>query len=424
LARDEQSLELIARRKQKDIMPDKTTPNTQSPILPYAWVILVVVFLASVAAPLNQSKVPPLMPVIMDAFHLSLSQAGWLMSVFALTGVLLSLPTGVFLQKYGPKRLGMIALACLASGATLGALSTSAGLLMVSRVIEGIGMGLIAVVAPAVIAMWFPPEKQGIPMGIWATWVPIGSLSVYVLAPAMANALGWQSVWWLGAGFSLLILGLYAFFMRLPPYLDTTPPQNAGSPILSELALSLKALNNRSIWLLGLTFGCLNVTSMALGTYFPTFLAEVRGYTLTQAAYISSIGTAVVLVSAPLAGWLSDRIGSRRLVLSIPFLLIAAMMLLPFKIIGWQIYAFMILLGFIMGAIPSATFAAAPEIMEKPELAGLGLAVVMFGQNLGMFIGPILFGSLVERLGWVMAGYCLAPFCILGFVVGWRLKVR
>lgn len=143
--------------------PSRTTPAVSS----YAWVILVVVFLASVAAPLNQAKIPPLMPVIMDAFQISLGQAGWLMSVFALTGLILSLPAGIFLQKFGPKKLGLVALSCLTLGATIGALSSNPGLLIFSRVIEGSGMGLIAVVAPAAIAMWFPAERQGIPMGIW-----------------------------------------------------------------------------------------------------------------------------------------------------------------------------------------------------------------------------------------------------------------
>ncbi len=70
-------------------------PPQSSPIQRYAWVILGVVYMASVAAPLIQNKVPPIMPVIMEAFQIGLSQAGMLMSVFAVTGFLLALPAGI-----------------------------------------------------------------------------------------------------------------------------------------------------------------------------------------------------------------------------------------------------------------------------------------------------------------------------------------
>jgi MFS family permease len=399
-------------------MNDNATLTVSSSILPYAWVILLVVFLASIAAPLNQAKVPPLMPIIMDAFQLPLSQAGWLMSVFALTGMILALPAGIFLPRTGPKAMGIIALGCLALGSSLGALSTSATLLLLGRVIEGVGMGLIAVVAPAAIAMWFPPDKQGAPMGIWATWVPVGNLTMYALAPTLGIRLGWQVVWWIGAAFALLVLVLYSALMRLPPRLEKSPQQRPASAGLE------KALANKMIWLLALEFCCFNLVSMSLSTFFPTFLVNLRGYPLGQAALIASISTMMVLLSAPLAGILSDRIGSRRLVFSFPFLIFAVMMVFPFIVSGWEIYAFMILLGSVVGAVPTATFAAAPEIMKNPELAGIGLAAVMVGQNLGMFIGPVLFGSLVEWLGWVTAGYILIPICILGFVAAWKVKVR
>jgi hypothetical protein len=48
----------------------------------------------------------------------------------------------------------------------------------------------------------------------------------------------------------------------------------------------------------------------------------------------------------------------------------------------------------------------------------------MVGQNLGMFIAPVLFGKLVESVGWVVAGYRLIPIALVGFAAGWLVKVR
>ena len=75
----------------------------------YRWVVLFVVFLASVAAPLNQFKVPPVMPLLMESFRLDLGMAGLLMSILAVTGFILALPAGLVLQRLGPKVTGLIA---------------------------------------------------------------------------------------------------------------------------------------------------------------------------------------------------------------------------------------------------------------------------------------------------------------------------
>jgi nitrate/nitrite transporter NarK len=247
---------------------------------------------------------------------------------------------------------------------------------------------------------------------------------MYNLAPVLGTSVGWQAVWWVGAAFALVAFSLYWLLMRLPPSLAADQSHEQGGPVDGTPAQLGAALANRNIWLLALQFGCFNLVIIAFATFFPTFLAEELGYSLAQAAFIASLSTLMVLGSAPLAGWLSDRIGSRRLVLAIPFLMVAGMMALPFHLTGWTLYAFMVLLGLIAGAIPTATFTAAPEVMGHPQLAGLGLAVVSVGQNLGMVIGPILFGLLVETMGWATAGYWLIPICILGFVAAWMVKVR
>ncbi len=393
-----------------------TKPTVQ--ILPYAWVILAVVYLASVAAPLNQFKVPPIMPVLMQELGIDLARAGSLMSVIALVGLILALPAGILLQRIGPRASGLLALGFMAAGAALGALAGSYNNLLASRIVEGVGIGLIGVIAPATIAMWFPLARQGVPMGIWATWVPVGSVLMYNLAPALAAARGWQAVWWLGAGFALVTMLLYALLMRRPP--ATEPAAGQGRPGLDLRA----ALANRDIWLLALAFACFNLALIGLATFYPTFLVEVRGYPLSQAAFVASIATLVVLVSAPLAGVISDRIGSRRLVVALPFLVLAVLFIFPFRVSGWQITAVMVVQGLAAGAIATATFAAAPEVMRKPQWAGLGLAVILVGQNLGQLIGPVLLGELIGRVGWVAAGYALIPICLLGFASAWLVRVR
>jgi predicted MFS family arabinose efflux permease len=402
-----------------------SAPRLPSSPTGYAWVVLFVVFLVSAAAPLNQFKVPPMMPLLMESFQLDLSMAGLLMSIFAATGFILALPAGFILQRLGPKAAGLIAAGCTVIGAVIGALSSSTGLLLASRVIEGIGMGLIAVVAPAIVGMWFPVERRGTPMGIWATWMPVGRIIMYNVAPALGTAIGWQAVWWFGAAFALIAFVLYWALFRVPPaWTGTMPSAQTGErlPPVEGLCLG-RAMANRHIWLLTLTFCCYGTAFLAFSTFLPTFLVSVRGYSLGLAGFVASL-TGMTIGSCPLGGWISDRIGSRKLVYTVALLLLAAMWLLPFKVTGWLIPAFVVVLGIVAGPIPTAIFAAVPEVMGRPQLVGIGMAVVALGQNLGMFIGPVLFGKLVEMTGWASAGYMLIPICLLGVFAGRLVKVR
>jgi predicted MFS family arabinose efflux permease len=391
----------------------------------YAWVVLFATFLVSAAAPLNQFKVPPMIPSLMESFQFDLSIAGLLMSIFAITGFILALPAGFILQRLGPKVVGLAAAGCTVIGSVVGALSPNTGLLLVSRVIEGIGMGLIAVVAPVIVGMWFPAERRGTPMGIWATWVPVGRIIMYNVAPTLGTAIDWRAVWWFGAIFALVAFLLYWALFRVPPDWPETmsPSQTGESQPVVEVARLGQAIANRHIWLLSLALCCFNIAFLAFNTFLPTFLVSIRGYSLGAASFVTSL-TAVTIISCPLGGWISDRIGSRKLVYTLAFMLLAAMWLLPFKITGWLLPAFTVMLGIIAGPIPTAIFAAVPEVMGRPQLAGIGMAVLALGQNLGMFIGPVLFGKLVEMIGWVGAGYMLIPICLLGVVAGWVVKDR
>ena len=73
-------------------MSQPAVPMTQSPVKerPYAWIILLAVYLASLAAPLNQFKVPPVLELINAQFNMDLSGGGLFMSVFSIAGCIRS----------------------------------------------------------------------------------------------------------------------------------------------------------------------------------------------------------------------------------------------------------------------------------------------------------------------------------------------
>lgn len=390
---------------------------------PYAWTILLVLCVASVASSLNQFKVPPVLPVLIRDFHLSLGNAGMLMSAFSVTGLLLALPAGFILQRLGPKATGLIAVGAVSFGSVLGTFSATVPLMLASRFIEGAGLGLITIVAPAAIALWFPEARRGTPLGIWTTCMPFGNILTLNLAPWLSSLGGWQLVWKVGALFSLAAFVLFWLLFRMPGQQAAgAKPQDRGEGgVLSGYG---RAMLNLALWLIALQFVCYNVVCLALGTYFPTFLNSVRGYPLSTAAFIVSLSTITALFSQPLGGWLSDRLGMRRRLIAVSSLLMAPICFSLFLATGWLVPALMITFGLVAGTIVPATFAAVPEVMASRRMAGSGMAVLAMGQNLGMFVGPILFGKLADAAGWTGAGFMLVPVCVLAAAAVWLARFR
>ena len=102
-----------------------------------AWIVTLIAFLAGVAATVNQFKVPPALPTLLPALGLDMASGGWLMSVFSVSAVVLSIPAALLLHRVGLKKAVIAALACVAGGSALGAVAGDATMLLASRLIEG-----------------------------------------------------------------------------------------------------------------------------------------------------------------------------------------------------------------------------------------------------------------------------------------------
>lgn len=382
----------------------------------YEKIILAVVFLVSVAAPINQFKVPPMMQQLMTTLDISFATSGWLMSVFALVGVILALPVGQLMERLGIKNTGILALLTLFVGSLIGYFSGNAAMMLTSRVIEGAGMCLISVMAPAAIAAWFPPERRGLPMGIWAVWVPLGAIIMFNIAPKLGSE-NWGNVWIFSLVYMIVVFVMLLVFFKMPDE-DSKPEKS------DKAAAKKSPYANINIWMLGLVSMVFNIMVLSISTFMPVFLQTERGFTLVKASSSASIVMIVALIIGPLTGVLIDIIKSFKKPMLVGLIMSAVMVFFIFSATGGMIYVVLILIGVSVGMISTGLLSAAPEVMKSPATVGIGMSIIMFGQNIGMFAGPAMMGTIIQSFGWSAVGYVLAPIMAVGALITVLVKMK
>ncbi|MEJ2211459.1 MAG: MFS transporter [Anaerolineae bacterium] len=357
-----------------------------------AWLVMVAAFLAGVAMTVNQFKVPPVLPTLLSAFRLDLAAGGWLMSVFSVAGILLSIPVAVVVSRAGLKRAGLVALGCAVAGAIIGALAPGAAVLLAGRAIEGVGVSIIAVVSPALISLWFEPRERGLPMGLWAAWVPVGSVITFNVAPVLQAALGWRSIWWFGALFALGVLLLFALLVR-------EPPAEAGR-VRAPLATT-SALANPAAWLLALTFGTFAFGQLAYTTWTPVYFGQSLGLAANRANFYTSLLFVAGIVASVSAGWLMNHVPHRAGLPAVAMAITAVLFWWGFRLAAPAgVVPYLLALGFVSNAVPSAVFTLAPEAAKRPEAIGLSMAAINVVSNTGLFLGPPVMGAVVAGGRW------------------------
>ncbi len=397
-----------------------------------AWKVFWCLYFGGAVSCINFLKVPPLMPVLIGYFKVDLVSAGLMMSVIGVTGLLLALPAGIFVMRYGIKVVGAIAMACSVAGCLLGAMAHSYPLFLVSRGFDGISFSLLAVVGATCNGVWFPPRKVGIAMGMSATCVGAGGFPATLLAPLLAQHFGWQSVWWVSGVLSFLALLSVAFFVRMPPWMNATaavrtPPWMNVAASAGEGARKKAGLRdgfaNRNIWLVSASFLFLYTPYNAFSTFYVTYLTKAQGFTIERAGALNSFSMVGLLIGAPLGGYLLSKVRSFKLIAMVNALLLGLLCLVPFHISGILVPIWMLLFGvFGAGIVSTVCLAAVPKVMVKPELVGVGIAIAAFGMNIAGIAGAPYFGAIVERGGWNAGAYALIPSVLLGLIATWRTR--
>lgn len=333
-----------------------------------------------------------------EAAGLSPAQKGFVVAVPILAGSLLRVPVGMLVDRFGGKRVGALLLAFLFVPLGVAAqIPPSLPGLIATGAMLGCAGASFAVALP-LASRWFPPERQGLAMGIAAAGNS-GTVITNLVAPRLAAAIG------LGATFGTAMVGLAIVLVAFLA-LTHQPP---APPLPRGASRALPSLHDRNLrWMClfyAITFG----GYVGLSSFLPLYLRDAYGVTPVHAGYITA-GLAVLgSCSRPIGGIVSDRFGGSRV---LAFLLIPIAIAYLLESGQPDLVAMVGLLGASMiclGLGNGAVFQMVPQRFSRDLGAVTGVIGAVGG--IGGFLLPTLLGTVRQYAGGFGYG-----FAVLGLV--------
>ncbi|HWH75240.1 MAG TPA: MFS transporter [Methylibium sp.] len=236
-------------------------------------------------------------PFISEAYGLSPAQKGFMVSVPILAGALMRFPLGVLAQYIGRKNAAMVEMSLIV--AALGF-----GYFFVSSYDDVLAMGVLLGIAGASFGValslgsgWYPPKYKGLAMGI-AGAGNSGTVLAVLLAPPLAQAYGWQTVY-----------GLAACTMLLPMVVMWTCAKEPPDREHQTLREHVSCLFEKDGWAFSLIYVVTFGGFIGLASFLPTYFHDQFGVTKVQAGQLTMLATLMGSAVRVLGGWISDRVG-------------------------------------------------------------------------------------------------------------------
>lgn len=397
---------------------DTKIKPAKEPVPKGAWGVLIAIWVVAIAAPLNMFKPTTISVELIQALGIATSSYGWIMSVFSIMGLILAMPATGIVYRLGLKKSFIISIATLLLGSLMGALAPSFEVLLVSRVIEGCGMGFIGVAGPTAISLWFPRSRQGFAVAVFQTWMPFGTLIMMNLAPALSASLGWRSVWWFACGYCVIAFVVLMVVFKEPPA-QLASNTAAGRTESEGKVRKTDAFRNPSLWILCISFMVFALTTTGTtSSYWSLYLREVAAIPAPTAAFAVSLCTVLGAVGIPFGGWLSDKLGTRKWVMVAAWAVVLVFLWFAFSTVDLTfIFVLAVVNGICQGWIPAMVQVSIPEILKNSSLNAMGMGLMNVFRNAGNIMGGMALGYFIDPFGWSLGSHILTIPPILIVVV-------
>ena len=356
----------------------------------YKWVVLAISFMLMLTFAISLQSLPPIFDKIGKDISFSNSQAGMLMGAYAIPGIFLPFLIAFLASRYNKKSIILIALLILIFGLIAFSRSESFSALLTSRLVTGIGATALVILAPLLVTIFFDQKNMGIAMGIFNAAVPFGTVIAANLFGILGEKIHWRSIILGIAVFVGIVFVISIFTLSLPK-----KKERDGSKI-SPKESSKGLFSNVSLWFLALIWILGNAQLLSYVTFAPQYF-QSTGMTLQRAGLLTSFIMLVSIFLSPLVGIIIDKTGWKKRLLLIGSVIMAiSFILISRGTFALPIWALTLGIGF--SPIPVFVFSLLPELIQ-PHQMGMGLGVITIAANLGIALGPLAFGFLLDKTG-------------------------
>jgi EmrB/QacA subfamily drug resistance transporter len=402
--------------------------------------------LASFLTPFMGSSTNVALPSIGREFSMDAVLLSWVPTSYLLAAAMFLVPFGRIADIHGRKKVFLYGTTLFTLASVLTAVSVSTPMLIVARVLQGIGSSMIFGTGVAILTSVFPPGERGRVLGINVAAVYTGLSVGPFLGGVLTQNLGWRSIFWAtvplglvaiafvlwrlkgewaeaqGEAFDLPGSVIYALALLLLMYGFSRLPDIAGAGLILLGVVGLAAFGlwqmrsrypvlNLSLFVRNRPFAFSNLAALlnysansAVAFLLSLYLQYVKALSPQQAGLILIAQPIVQAAFSPVAGWLSDRIEPRIVASSgMTLTAIGLGLLVPVTSTSplWSIVVRLLLLGLGFALFSSPNMNA---IMGSVERKFYGIASGMLGtmrlvgQMLSMGIATLLFALYIGRV--------------------------
>jgi MFS family permease len=246
---------------------------------------------------LDGTLVTVALPTVAHQLRVSGSSSAALLSAYFGAYALLLIPGGMLVDRCGVRRVAVAGLSLFLVGAASGAVAGGLGLLIVARLVQGAGAGVVSPAALAGAVSGFPPERRGVPLGIWGAGAGVANLIGPLLGGALTSLFGWRADWWALVPLGLVAAGAIAMYV---------PASREG-----ERSAASRAPLNRMVLTASLVAAI--TFAVMIGPFYviEQDLQDAGHYSPLAAAAVLAVVALLVAAAAPMAGRLADARGER-----------------------------------------------------------------------------------------------------------------